>query len=49
MGVKTHPTAQQVYQAVKKDMPGLTLATVYRNLNAMAVAGEDLNSNSKTF
>lgn len=34
--VKTHPTAEQVYNIVKKEIPTLTLATVYRNLNQLA-------------
>ena len=35
MNNKTHPTAEQVYELVKKEMPTITLATVYRNLNKM--------------
>lgn len=38
--VKTHPTAEQVYCHVKKELPAISLATVYRNLNAMADSGE---------
>lgn len=34
--VKTHPTAEMVYNAVVKDIPTITLATVYRNLNLLA-------------
>ncbi|MBU0459798.1 MAG: transcriptional repressor [Nanoarchaeota archaeon] len=34
--VKTHPTAELVYKEVKKEIPQITLATVYRNLNQMA-------------
>lgn len=41
-GVKTHPTAEDVYKEVKKDLPALTLATVYRNLNQMAENGDIL-------
>ena len=40
--VKTHPTAETVYNAVRKEIPTITLATVYRNLNLMAVNGEIL-------
>ena len=40
--VKTHPNAETVYQAVKKIMPQITLATVYRNLNLLADEGEIL-------
>ena len=31
-GVKTHPSAEKIYSSVKKDIPSITLATVYRNL-----------------
>jgi len=34
--VKTHPTAETVYKAVKKELPAISLGTVYRNLNKMA-------------
>ncbi len=37
--VKTHPTAEKVYNAVKKDLPAVSLATVYRNLNILADEG----------
>ncbi len=40
--VRTHPTAEQVYKAVKKNMPSITLATVYRNLNLLAEKGDIL-------
>jgi len=40
--VKSHPTAYQVYLEVKKVLPQITLATVYRNLNKMADNGEIL-------
>jgi Fe2+ or Zn2+ uptake regulation protein len=40
--VKTHPTAEQVYIEVRKDLPAITLATVYRNLNQMAERREIL-------
>lgn len=40
--VKTHPTAEIVYNAVKKELPTITLATVYRNLNLLAEKGEIL-------
>lgn len=33
---KTHPTAERVYKGVKNDMPEITLATVYRNLNLLS-------------
>jgi Fur family ferric uptake transcriptional regulator len=34
--VKTHPTAELVYEEVRKDLPAISLATVYRNLNLLA-------------
>lgn len=40
--VKTHPTAKQVHDMVVKDIPNITLATVYRNLNRLAENGEIL-------
>ena len=40
--VKSHPTAEMVYLAVKKDLPAITLATVYRNLNQLAEKGDIL-------
>jgi Fe2+ or Zn2+ uptake regulation protein len=39
-GVKSHPTAETVYNAVRKDLPAISLATVYRNLNLLAEQGE---------
>jgi len=38
--VKTHPTAEQVYSAIRKDLPTISLATVYRNLNLLSEQGE---------
>jgi len=38
--VKIHPTAEVVYDAIKDEMPKLTLATVYRNLNLLAEEGQ---------
>lgn len=40
--VKTHPTAEVVYLEIKKELPAITLATVYRNLNLLADKGEVL-------
>jgi|TARA_Y100000310_G_scaffold39192_2_gene36794 Fur family peroxide stress response transcriptional regulator len=40
--VKTHPTAEIIYDAVKKQVPTITLATVYRNLNLLANKGKIL-------
>ena len=36
---KTHPTAEQVHAMLAADLPGLSLGTVYRNLNHMAEIG----------
>ncbi len=38
--VNTHPNAETVYTHLKKELPTLTLATVYRNLNQMVAKGE---------
>ena len=35
-----HPTADEVYTALKKDYPGLSLGTVYRNLNLLSELGQ---------
>lgn len=40
--VKTHPTAEMVYNAVSKELPAISLATVYRNLNLLVKQGEIL-------
>lgn len=34
-----HPTADEVYNALKKDNPNLSLGTVYRNLNLLSDMG----------
>ena len=34
-----HPTADFVYKQKRKDLPNISLATVYRNLNQLAEAG----------
>ena len=34
-----HPTAQMVYDALRPEMPRLSLGTVYRNLHQMAQEG----------
>ncbi len=36
---KDHPTADVVFQHIRKDIPNISLATVYRNLNQLAAAG----------
>ncbi len=36
----THPTALSIYETVKEDIPNISLATVYRNLNSLAQNGD---------
>lgn len=40
--VKTHPTAEMVYSLVRKELPSVSLATIYRNLHLLADSGEIL-------
>ena len=35
-----HPTADWIFEKAKEEMPGIGVATVYRNLNALVEAGE---------
>jgi Fur family peroxide stress response transcriptional regulator len=35
-----HPTADWVFHEVRKEMPNVSLATVYRNLNLLVESGE---------
>lgn len=37
--VKTHPTANEVYDMVRKRLPRIGLGTVYRNLDLLAEKG----------
>ncbi|MBN2184699.1 MAG: transcriptional repressor [Candidatus Krumholzibacteriota bacterium] len=37
--VTVHPTADQVYESVRKKMPGISLGTVYRNLDLLCRTG----------
>ncbi len=41
-----HPTAEQVYSLVKPELPNISLATVYRNLNQLAENGTILKIDS---
>ena len=34
-----HPTAEEIYEAAAPESPGLSLGTVYRNLNVLADIG----------
>ncbi len=38
-GVEHHPTAEQVFFAVKPKLPRISLATVYKNLEALVQCG----------
>jgi Fe2+ or Zn2+ uptake regulation protein len=35
-----HPTAEEIYDVASRESPGLSLGTVYRNLNVLADAGK---------
>ncbi len=47
---KDHPTADVVFQHIREDIPNISLATVYRNLNQLAASGAilRLTCNGKT-
>ena len=34
-----HPTAEEIYHCARRECPGLSLGTVYRNLNSLVDAG----------
>ncbi|MCS7158987.1 MAG: transcriptional repressor [Gemmatales bacterium] len=38
--VSTHPTAEEVYQAVRQRIPRISLATVYKCLEALVACGK---------
>ncbi|MDY0275163.1 MAG: transcriptional repressor [Desulfomicrobium sp.] len=38
-GVKTHPTADEIYSLVRKRLPRISLGTVYRNLEILSNLG----------
>ena len=38
-GTKSHPTACELYEMVRKRLPRIGLGTVYRNLELMAIRG----------
>ncbi|MFN2166725.1 MAG: transcriptional repressor, partial [Anaerolineae bacterium] len=38
-GLKTHPTATELYEIVRKRLPRISLGTVYRNLEVLAQDG----------
>lgn len=35
----THPTADELFQEIRKSLPTISLATVYRNLNTLSADG----------
>lgn len=39
-GRQDHPTAEAVYEAVRADLPRVSLGTVYRNLNVLVRNGQ---------
>ena len=39
-GMKTHPTADELYRRVRRRLPRISLGTVYRNLQGMVETGE---------
>lgn len=42
---KSHPTADWIYEQAKKQLPDLSLGTVYRNLNLLKNMGEIMELN----
>jgi Fe2+ or Zn2+ uptake regulation protein len=40
--IYTHPTAEGLHKLVKKKLPSISLATIYRNLNQMSNKGKIL-------
>jgi len=36
----SHPTADELYEIVRKDLPHISLGTVYRNLDVLCRAGQ---------
>lgn len=41
-GTNSHPTAYSVYEAVRQDIPNISLGTVYRNLKVLSGEGQIL-------
>ena len=38
--VSTHPSADEIYEMVRKRLPRISLGTVYRNLEILSASGE---------
>jgi Fe2+ or Zn2+ uptake regulation protein len=51
--VNTHPSADKIYEMVRKRLPRISLGTVYRNLEILSASGEiqklELGCTSKRF
>jgi Fur family peroxide stress response transcriptional regulator len=49
-GTKSHPTADQIYDEVRKKIPNISKGTVYRNLKVLQELGQirELNLNGTT-
>lgn len=45
--VYSHPTAEEIYEMVKPRLPRISLATIYRNLDALEEAGLVLKLQAK--
>lgn len=45
MSTTAHPTAETIYDNIKRDFPNISLGTVYRNLNFLVEHGEALRIN----
>lgn len=39
---RSHPTASEIFDVVRKEIPSISLGTVYRNLDEMVASGEAL-------
>lgn len=39
-GNRSHPTADEVYEAIRRQFPNISLGTVYRNLNLLSECGD---------
>ncbi len=37
---KSHPSAEMVYENIREEIPGISPATVYRNLQQLAIEGK---------
>ena len=46
IGTNCHPTADWIYEQVRKEIPNISLGTVYRNLKYMKERGEILDLDS---